>query len=329
MRPFQFIRADSVDVAIRILQEHPGAQLLGGGTNLVDLMREGIEQPDCLVDIQRLPLDKIDALPGGGVQIGATARNTDIANHPLIRKQYPLLAKALLSGASPQLRNMATAGGNLMQRTRCYYFMDPAFPACNKRYPGSGCAALEGANRIHAILGGSQACIAVHPSDMCVALAALDAVIQVQGPRGQRSISIHDFHRLPGSDPHIETELAREEIITSIDLPDSHFGERVEYLKIRDRRSFAFALVSCAAAIELKDGTIGDVRLVFGGVALKPWRAHQAEQALIGKKITVDVLSSAVDLALQSAAPRAGNRYKVPLLKSTAIRALLTAGGVA
>jgi xanthine dehydrogenase YagS FAD-binding subunit len=292
-------------------------------------MREDIEQPDRLVDIQRLPLDDIEGLPTGGVRIGATARNTDIANHPLVRRQYPLLAKALLSGASPQLRNMATAAGNLMQRTRCYYFMDSAFPDCNKRTPGTGCAALEGANRIHAIFGGSDACIAVHPSDMCVALAALDAVVQVQGPRGQRSISIHDFHRLPGSTPHIETELAKDEIITSIDLPHSHFGERVEYLKIRDRRSFAFALVSCAAAIELNDGAIRDVRLVFGGVAPKPWRAHQAEHALIGKTVSIDVISSAVELAFESAAPRAGNRYKVPLLKSTAIRALLTVGGVA
>ncbi|KAA6465226.1 xanthine dehydrogenase family protein subunit M [Acidobacteria bacterium AB60] len=329
MRPFQFSQAGTINAAIRVLQEHPSTRLLGGGTNLVDLMREGIEQPDRLVDIQKLPLDKIDMLPEGGVRIGATVRNTEIANHPLIRKNYALLAKALLSGASPQVRNMATAGGNLMQRTRCYYFMDPGFHSCNKRVPGSGCSALEGAHRIHAIFGGSEACIAVHPSDMCVALAALDAVVQVEGPRGHRSIPIHDFYRLPGNTPHIETELVADEIITSINLPKSPFGDRAEYLKVRDRRSFAFALVSCAAGIALEGSVIRDVRLVFGAVAPKPWRALRAERALIGKRMSVDAVSDAVDLEMQTAVPRAGNKYKVPLLKRTAMRALLAAGGVA
>lgn len=329
MRPFQYQRADSVASAIDLLQTGPTAKILGGGTNLIDLMREGIESPSQLVEIRKLQLGEIEDLSDGGVRIGACARNSDTANHPAIRHRYPLLAKALLSGASPQLRNMATAGGNLMQRTRCYYFMDPAFLSCNKRKPGSGCAALEGENRIHALFGASDTCIAVHPSDMCVALSALDAVVQVEGPRGRRSIPIEDFHRLPGDAPHIDTNLAPDELILAIDLPPSPYRRNVEYLKIRDRQSFAFALVSCAAALEVSRGVIRRARLSFGGVAHKPWRAFHAEESLSGKAPGKDVFALAAKLAIQGAVPRSGTAFKVRIMQKAAERALLSAGGLA
>ncbi|KAA6462852.1 xanthine dehydrogenase family protein subunit M [Acidobacteria bacterium AB60] len=329
MKPFHFMRPANIPAAMAALQDSPNARLLGGGTNLVDLMRLGIEQPNRLVQIHALPLAQIESMPDGGVRIGAAISNTEMANHPLIRERYPLLSKALLSGASPQLRNMATAGGNLMQRTRCYYFMDTAFPACNKRNPGSGCAALEGVNRIHAIFGASNSCIAVHPSDMCVALAALDAVIQVRGPKESRAIPINDFHRLPGDTPHIETNLAPDEIITSIDLPRSRWARRVEYVKLRDRHSFAFALVSCAAALDLDGKIVRAARLAFGGVAHKPWRSFAAEQLLVGKPLNIDLIERASDLVVEGAKPRPGNRFKLALMKNIAKRSLMSAGGMA
>jgi len=329
MRPFRYATPSTLEQATNLLRAEPSAKPLGGGTNLVDLMREGIESPTHLVDVRRLPLAEIRQMPEGGVRIGAGAKNSDTANHPLIRDRYPLLSKALLSGASPQLRNMATAGGNLMQRTSCYYFMDPAFPACNKRQPGSGCAAIGGENRIHAIFGASEACIAVHPSDMCVALLALDAVIQVEGPHGRRSIPMHDFHRLPGNAPQLDTNLARDELILAIDLPPSLFGHRVEYLKIRDRQSFAFALVSCAAALEISDGVVRVARLAFGGVAHKPWRAFAAEERLLGEKPEIAAFARAAQLAVQGATPLTGNAWKVQLMRKTAERALISAGGTA
>ena len=255
MHPFTYTRATDPNSAVTELADKPQTKLLGGGTNLVDLMKMGVETPNRLVDITRLDLAKVEELPDGkGVRIGALVRNSDLAEHPLIVERYPMLSQALLAGASPQLRNMATTGGNLLQRTRCYYFYDPAFPACNKRQPGSGCGALEGYNRIHAILGTSDACIATHPSDMCVAMAALDAVVRVQGPKGEREIPFDEFHRLPGEHPEHETNLQPDEIITAVDLPAAGWAKNSQYLKVRDRASYAFALVSVAAALEVADG---------------------------------------------------------------------------
>src|SRR5436305_1048347 len=272
MKPFSYLRA--TDPASAVSQLGADGKFLGGGTNLVDLMKMGVETPARLVDINKLPLAQIDELPGGGVRIGALARNSDVADHPLIKSRYPVLSQALVSGASPQLRNMATVGGNLMQRTRCFYFYDPAFPKCNKRQPGSGCGALEGFNRIHAILGQSDQCIATHPSDMCVAMAALDAVVRVQGPKREREIAFSDFHRLPGNTPDRDTNLARDELIIAVDLPAMPFAARSHYLKVRDRASYAFALVSVAAALDLDaNNKLKDARVAHGGVAHKPWRA--------------------------------------------------------
>lgn len=281
MKPFSYTRAVEAEAAIWQLARDRTAKFLGGGTNLVDLMKEGVEQPARLVDINRLPLAEIEELPQGGVRSGALARNNDTANHLLIRKRYPVLSQAFLAGASPQLRNRATVGGNLMQRTGCYYFTNTAMP-CNKREPGSGCAAIKSYNRIHAILGTSEQCIATHPSDMCVALAMLDAVIQVQGANGERQIPMREFHHLPGDTPHIETSLQAGELITAVDLPAMPFAHQSHYLKLRDRTSYAFALVSVAAALDIKQGKILQARLAMGGVAHKPWRALEAEQILVG-----------------------------------------------
>src|SRR5438309_2937144 len=252
MNPFVYSRANDAAGAVTAIAAKPHTKFLGGGTNLIDLMKMGVETPTQLIDINRLPLAQIEELADGkGVRIGALARNSDLAEHPLIKERYPVLSQALLAGASPQLRNMATVGGNLMQRTRCYYFYDPAFPKCNKRSPGSGCGALTGYNRIHAILGQSEECIATNPSDMSVALAALEAVVQVQGPNGERQIPIADFHRLPGTTPNVDTNLRDDELIIAVDLPATPFATRSYYLKMRDRASYAFALVSVAAALEL------------------------------------------------------------------------------
>ena len=279
------VTAADAQQAVAGIAGQANSKLLGGGTNLIDLMKMGVETPSQLVDINRLPLTQIEELPNGkGVRVGALVRNSDMAEHPLITSRYPVLSQAVLAGASPQLRNLATTGGNLLQRTRCYYFYDPAFPACNKRKPGSGCGALDGFNRIHAILGQSDQCIATHPSDMCVAMAALDAVVRVQGPKGEREIAFADFHRLPGNTPDRDTNLARDELITAVDLPAIPFATRSHYLKIRDRASYAFALVSVAALLDLDGGQIRSVRIALGGVAHKPWRALKAEKQLAGKK---------------------------------------------
>src|SRR5947207_10232957 len=284
MNPFTYSRAADADQAVTAISSKPQGKFLGGGTNLIDLMKMGVETPNELVDVTRLPLAKIEELSDKGVRIGALARNSDVAEHELIKTRYPVLSLALLSGASPQLRNMATVGGNLLQRTRCYYFYDPAFPECNKRKPGSGCGALDGYNRIHAILGQSDQCIATHPSDMCVALAALEAIVRVRGPKGEREIPFADFHRLPGNTPNIDTNLQPDELIVAVDLPEIPFATRSHYLKVRDRASYAFALVSVAAALDVdSNNKIKAARIALGGVAHKPWRASKAETELVGK----------------------------------------------
>jgi xanthine dehydrogenase YagS FAD-binding subunit len=283
MNPFTYSRATDANQAVTAVSQKPQSKFLGGGTNLIDLMKMGVETPNRLIDINRLPLAQIEELPDKGVRIGAMARNSDVAEHELIKTRYPVLTQALLSGASPQLRNMATVGGNLMQRTRCYYFYDPAFSACNKRKPGSGCGALDGYNRIHAILGQSEQCIATHPSDMCVALAALDALVRVRGPSGERQIAFGDFHRLPGDTPECDTNLKPDELIIAVDLPAMPFAARSHYLKLRDRASYAFALVSVAAALDLDSNRkINAARVALGGVAHKPWRANTVVKKLTG-----------------------------------------------
>jgi xanthine dehydrogenase YagS FAD-binding subunit len=325
MKAFHYTRAASIDEAIAAHGQTAGARFIGGGTNLLDLMKMGVEQPAQLVDITRLPLNQIEEREGG-VRIGALVRNTEAAAHELIRTRYPVLSEAILAGASPQLRNMATMGGNLLQRTRCYYFYDPTFLECNKRNPGSGCAAREGYNRIHAILGASEECIATHPSDMCVALSALEAKVQVKGPKGERVIPIGEFHRLPGKTPQVETTLQPGELITAIDLPAMTFGRRSTYLKVRDRQSYAFALVSVAALVDLDEaGTIRHARIALGGVAHKPWRAEKAEHALLGKKPDKDTLRAAAAVELRAARPYRNNAFKVELAQRSIVRALQTA----
>ena len=323
MHPFTYTRATDPNSAVSALADNPQTKLLGGGTNLVDLMKMGVETPQRLVDITRLELAKVEELPDGkGVRIGALVRNSDLAEHPLIVEHYPVLSQALLAGASPQLRNMATTGGNLLQRTRCYYFYDPAFPACNKRQPGSGCGALDGYNRIHAILGTSEACIATHPSDMCVAMVALDAVVRVQGPKGEREISFDEFHRLPGEHPEHETNLQPDEIITAVDLPNIGWAKKSHYLKVRDRASYAFALVSVAAALEVEDGKIKTARVALGGVAHKPWRSKEAEEKLVGEKPDEATFKAAAEAALKDAKGYKYNSFKVELAKRSIVRAL-------
>ena len=330
MNAIDYQRAVDVNAAIGAVQQ-PGTMFIGGGTNLLDLMKGGVENPVRLIDINRIggPLAEVSPLPSGGVRIGALVSNADAANHPLVRGQYPLLSQALLSGASAQLRNMATTGGNLMQRTRCYYFYDTAFGQCNKRLPGSGCAALQGQNRIHAILGASEQCIAVNPSDMSVALSALDAVVQVRGPGGPRSIAISDFHRLPGARPEFDTTLVHGELITAVDLPPSRLGPHSHYLKIRDRASYAFALVSVAVGLDLDHGTVRGARVVLGGVAHKPWRASGTEQLLMGRALDDTLLSAAAAAAVQGARAYRDNRFKIELAQRAVVRALRTAGGMA
>ena len=330
MNPFTYTRAIDTRQAISAVSGNPKAKFLGGGTNLVDLMKMGVEQPTQLVDINRLPLAQIEELPrGAGVRIGGLARNSDVAEHPLIVQRYPVLSQALLAGASPQLRNMATTGGNLLQRTRCYYFYDPAFVMCNKRNPGSGCGALKGFNRIHAILGQSDQCIATNPSDMSVALAALDAVVRVQGPDGERLIPMADFHRLPGNTPNLDTNLRAEELITAVDLPALPPTTRSSYLKMRDRASYAFALVSVAAVLDLRpDRTINAARIALGGVAHKPWRATKAEESLVGQRADDETFRRAAEAALIGAKAYKHNAFKIKLAKRSVVRALATAAGL-
>jgi xanthine dehydrogenase YagS FAD-binding subunit len=328
MQPFEYHRAGDAPAAIKAVAAS-GSKFLAGGTNLIDLMKQQVETPSHLVDIARLDLAKIEDMPDGGLRLGAMARNAETAAHPLVRQRYPLLAQAILNGASPQLRNMASNGGNLMQRTRCYYFYDPAYEHCNKRKPGSGCAAIEGYNRIHAILGASPACIATHPSDMCVALAALGAQVRVQGPRGERIIPFADFHRLPGMHPEVDTTLRPDELILSIDLPKSPYAAHSAYVKVRDRASYAFALVSAAAALELDNGTIRSARLALGGVAHKPWRSEKAEAHLAGKPAGEQAWLAAANEILAGAKTYQHNAFKVAMARATIVRAfsIAAAGG--
>jgi xanthine dehydrogenase YagS FAD-binding subunit len=328
MHSIFYDRASDVNHAIELARQ-PGAKFIGGGTNLLDLYKSGIEKPVRLVDVSRLALADIEELPGGGLRIGAMASNTAAANHPLVRQRYRLLSEALLNGASAQLRNMATVGGNLLQRTRCYYFTDPAFAHCNKRDPGSGCDAIEGHNRIHAILGASPQCIATNPSDMSVALAALEAVIHLQGPDGARAVPIADFHRLPADRPQDDTIIQPGELITAVELPASPFSLHAHYLKVRDRASYAFALVSVAAAVDLDGGTVRDARIVLGGVAHKPWRALEAENALRGQVLSDEVLAKVGVAAVAGARPYPHNAFKVALAQRAVVRALQVAGGTA
>jgi xanthine dehydrogenase YagS FAD-binding subunit len=321
MKPFAYLRATETSTAIESASNQ--TKFIAGGTNLLDLMKEGVEQPDRLIDITRIQLAQIQPT-ANGVRIGALAKNSDTANHPLIRTRYPLLSQALLAGASPQLRNMASVGGNLLQRTRCYYFYDTSAP-CNKRQPGSGCAAIEGYNRIHAILGTSDKCIATHPSDMCVALAALDAVVQVSGSKGDRAIPFAEFHRLPGDTPQIETALQPGELITAVDLPNSSFAENSHYLKVRDRTSYAFAVVSVASALDIDNGTIRNARMALGGVAHKPWRSVEAEKILIGAKPNEQTFQAAAEATLKEAKGYKHNTFKVELAKRAIVRSLTIA----
>ncbi len=328
MNDVGYERPASVADAIR-LAARPGAAFVAGGTNLIDLMKGDVAAPTFLIDVNRLPLATVAARPEGGIRIGALVRNSDLANHPLVRDAYPLLSQALVSGASPQLRNMATVGGNLLQRTRCYYFYDTGFAACNKRAPGSGCAAREGYNRIHAVLGASEACVATNPSDMNVALAALRAEVVVQGKNGERRIAIGEFHRLPGDTPQRDSNLEPGELIVAVDLPASPFAARSHYLKVRDRASYAFALVSVAAALDVRDGIVRDAGLALGGVAHRPWRLASAEEALIGKRLDDSSIGAASERLLAGARPLKDNAFKVELARRSIARALKTAGGLA
>jgi xanthine dehydrogenase YagS FAD-binding subunit len=328
MLPFKYQRAESVDAALAGIGQH-AAKFIAGGTNLLDLMKGQVEQPAYLIDITHLPFAQIEPRADGGVRIGALVPNSDTANHPLIRKYYPLLTQALVAGASPQLRNKATVGGNLLQRTRCGYFMDPAFSACNKRAPGSGCGARAGHHHNHAIFGASEACVAVNPSDMSVALAALDAQIFVRGANGERVIPIADFHRLPEDRPPQDTNLANDEIILAVELPPSPFAQHAYYLKLRERSSYAFALVSVAVALAIDGGSVRDARVVAGGVAHKPWRLFAVENALRGKAVAKLDYGRIGALAVQDAQPLEQNRYKVPLLEAAVPRAIQRAGGAA
>jgi xanthine dehydrogenase YagS FAD-binding subunit len=322
MNPFRYERAADAPSAIALLAQAPNGAFLAGGTNLVDHLKLGVRQPELLVDVTHLPFDRIEPLPDGGVRIGALVRNSDLAADRIIRARYPLLAQALLAGASGQLRNLATTGGNLLQRTRCVYFQDVSKP-CNKREPGSGCAAREGYHRELAILGASPACIATHPSDMAVAMVTLDAVVRVLGPNGERTIPLDDLHRLPGDEPERDTVLAHGELITAIDLPPLAFAARSRYRKVRDRASYAFALVSVAAALDVADGVVRDVRMALGGVAHKPWRAWKAEAALRGATATEEAFRRAAEAELADAQPLPGNAFKVPLARNLIVRTLL------
>lgn len=321
MISFQYSRAASVADAVSQLAATPGAKFVAGGTNLVDLMKVDVEKPAKLIDVTRLPLDKVEEIAGGGLRIGALVRNTDLAYHPAVERRYPMLSSALLAGASQQLRNMATVGGNLVQRTRCAYFYDIATP-CNKREPGSGCSAIGGLNRMNAILGTSDACIAVHPSDMCVAMAVLEAKVRVTGPRSEREISFADFHRLPGGTPQRETNLNPDELITAVELPPRGFASNYTYLKIRDRLSYAFALVSVAVGLELDGGNIKEARFALGGVAHKPWRKAEAEAALRGKAANEAAFAQAADIVLHDAKGFGGNTFKIDLARRALVRAL-------
>jgi len=329
MRPFKYTPTSTVSAATQKIFANPGAKYLAGGTNLLDLMKEDVEQPNELIDISRLKLTGVktivDGTNQGGVLLGALDKNTDTANHPLIRQNFPLLSQAILAGASAQIRNMASNGGNINQRTRCPYFYEVSMP-CNKREPGTGCGAIKGINRMHAILGWSEQCVAVHPSDMCIALAALDAVVKVQGPDGKaRTIPFLDYHRLPADTPQKDNTLNPGELITAIEIPKNNFANTSYYLKVRDRASYAFALVSVAAALELDGNQIKQVRVALGGMAHKPWRATAAEKFLVGKEATEANFKAAAALEMKQAKPLEHNEFKVELGQRAIARALMQA----
>ncbi|GGK00245.1 FAD binding domain-containing protein [Pseudomonas matsuisoli] len=324
MIPFAYSKPTAVDEAVKMAG--PDARFIAGGTNLLDLMKENVARPERLIDINALPLRDVETTATGGLRVGALVPNSDLAWHPEVEARYPLLSQAILAGASPQLRNMATTGGNLLQRTRCYYFYDSAVP-CNKREPGSGCPAKEGVNRIHAILGASDQCVATHPSDMCVALAALEAEVIVTGPGGERRIPFADFHRLPGDQPERDNVLEADELILAVELPAERFTTHYAYLKLRDRASYAFALVSVAAALEMDGDRISTARIALGGVAHKPWRVAEAEALLVGQLADQANFAKAADALLRGAQPLEHNAFKVELAHGAIIRALGEAAG--
>jgi xanthine dehydrogenase YagS FAD-binding subunit len=327
MQPFDYVAVSSPDAAIQGAAGRDGAAFIAGGTDLMQLMKEGAAVPRRLVDINALPCTEISVGPEG-LRLGALARMSDVADDPAVRKRFPVIAEALLASASAQVRNMASIGGNLLQRTRCTYFRDPAMP-CNKRAPGTGCSALEGDNRLHAIFGGSGHCVATHPSDVAVALVALDAVVEVQGPAGARRIPIRDFHRLPGDAPERDTVLEPGELIVAVEVPASAAACCSHYLKLRDRASFEFALVSVAAGLDVDDGAIQEARLAAGGVGTKPWRLRTAEEVLLGRPATAETYQAAAERAIEGARPLALNAFKVELLRRAVLRALATVGDMA
>ena len=320
MQPFAFITVTG-EQAARQAAAYPDARYLAGGTTLIDLMKLNVERPSTVVDINAVPLTTISELPDGTVRVGAMVRNSDMAHHPLVRDRYPLISQAILAGASGQIRNMATTAGNLLQRTRCYYFRDTTM-RCNKREPGTGCAALDGYNRIHAVLGTSEHCIATHPSDLCVALAAVDATVRVVGSKGGRAVPFGEFHVLPDERPERETALEPGELIVAVDLPPLPFARRSVYVKVRDRASYAFALASAAVALDLSGGVIRQARVALGGIATRPWRAHEAELLLEGREASVEMYRQAADAALAAAIPRRHNAFKIELARRTLVRAL-------
>ncbi|WP_432573113.1 FAD binding domain-containing protein [Kineococcus sp. SYSU DK005] len=326
MRPFDYQRAEDAAGAVATVAARPGAAFLGAGTNLVDHLKLGLTEPDLLVDVTRLPLDTVEELPGGGLRVGATVRNSDLAGHPAVRRDYPVLAMALLAGASGQLRNMATTAGNLLQRTRCAYFQDVTTP-CGKRTPGQGCSALGGYTRYHAVLGASEHCIATHPSDMAVGMAVLDPTVVVLGAHGTKRLAFEELHRLPGEEPWRDTVLEHGDLITAVEVPAVPAARTSLYRKVRDRASYAFALVSVAAVLEVDDGTVTDVRLALGGVAHKPWRARRAEQVLRGGPATEDAFRAAADAELADAHPRPGNAFKVPMARGAIVASLRELAG--
>jgi xanthine dehydrogenase YagS FAD-binding subunit len=326
VKPFRYDRAGDITGAVATLARERDGEFLAGGTNLVDLMKLGVMEPDVLVDVRRLTSGEIEDLPDGGLRIGAAVTNSELAADRRVRSRYPVLSQALLAGASGQLRNLATTGGNLLQRTRCVYFYDTTTP-CNKREPGTGCSALEGCNKDHAILGASRHCVATHPSDMAVAMSALDAVVLVRGPGGERQIPVAELHRLPGEEPERDTTLEHAELITAVDLPPLGFSSNSRYRKVRERASYAFALVSVAAALQVRDGVVHDVRIALGGVAHKPWRARKAEDALRGRPAAEESFRAAAQAELADAVPLRENSYKVPLAGNVITRTLLDLTG--
>ena len=328
MRPFEYSAAADIADATRVVAASPNTRFIAGGTTLVDLMKLNVETPGRLVDINRLGarhayMNEVAALPDGGLRIGALVRNSDLAWSTVVKERFPVLSEALLAGASGQIRNMATVGGNLMQRTRCYYFRDTAMP-CNKRAPGSGCSAIDGHNRIHAVLGTSSQCIATSPGDMPVALVALDALVRVSGPQGERTIPLTDFHLQPGAHPERDTVLRQGEMITAVDVPPLPWARRSHYRKVRDRASYAFALASAAVALDLDGTRIRDARVAFGGIATKPWRSREAERALVGQTATPAAFRAAAEAALRGAKAQSENGFKIELAKRTLVRALTT-----